>query len=778
MKGNQRLRTILFCATACGALTAPTQLLAQTTVPQHGQGAPDEIVVTAQKREQRLSDVGLAVVAASNEQLSQQGITNVNMLDKIAPGFAVGTTYTGAQVFSLRGVNFNSTQISASPAVSTYVDEAALPYTAMTGGLLLDVERVEVLKGPQGTLFGQNATAGSVNVIAAKPTSTFEAGIKGEVNHFGEVFAEGFVSGPITTNLNARLAGSVTQGGAWQRGYYLSNRKNGDQNKFVGRLLLDWTPTERLKVSFNVNGFSDRGEIQQYQVGKIDPVVPVGGAGVDPALLTYRLPNNNRDAEFDPGLNTKKRDRLLQAVGRIDYDLSDDVVLTSITNYADYKTRHTLDGDATVLSLNQYFPRGRIKTFSQELRLTGQSLDDRITYIVGGNYQKDKITDVNALFLPGQTSVPHGTFFSTTNYLTNRALGVFGNLDFKITDQLTLTGGARYTDTRQTLKGCTVGNAIGTAIVGTLADLIAGGAGTPNPAYVVGGCLTIDDVGSNPSYLPISGNVSQKEDNVSWRIGLNFKPTTSTLIYGLVSRGYKSGVFPVLPAEFFLSGFQPVRQEEVTSYEIGTKLGLFDRKLQFNVTAFYYDYRDKQFLTYQPYPAPIYYNQLLLNIPKSKVKGIDLDFVAYPFAGLTLRGALTYIDTKVGNFVTFTPTVPPQPVNVEGTQFNFAPKWSGMLDAEYSLPLSGSMNAYIGGNMQFQSRTFSDLGEDPNSINPKYTTFDARIGLRSEAGWTIGLFARNLTDKYYWTSQFRTSDVYARTAGRPRTFGVTAGYQF
>ncbi|MEJ2458913.1 MAG: TonB-dependent receptor plug domain-containing protein, partial [Novosphingobium sp.] len=146
-----------------------------------------EIIVTAQKRSQRLSDVGISIVAQTAEQLKSAGVVDVSQLAKVAPGFTASESQNGFPIFSIRGVNFNSNQISAAPTVSTYVDEAALPLPAMTGAMLLDVERIEVLKGPQGTLFGQNATGGSINVIAAKPTSTLEVGGHGEVNNFGQV---------------------------------------------------------------------------------------------------------------------------------------------------------------------------------------------------------------------------------------------------------------------------------------------------------------------------------------------------------------------------------------------------------------------------------------------------------------------------------------------------------------------------------------------------------------------------------------------------------------
>ena len=738
-----------------------------------------EIIVTAQKREQNLNDVGISITAASAETLQQKGVTNVDQLARISPGFTVGTTYNGTQVFSLRGVNFNTAQLSATPTVSTYVDEASLPYAAMTGAMMLDVERVEVLKGPQGTLFGQNATAGSINVIAAKPTSELTAGLRAEVNNFGQVFAEGFVSGPLSDTLRARVAASTTQFGAWQRGYYLTDHdiKNGDQSKGAVRLLLDWRPTEALKVSLNLNANYDKSDVQMYQIAVKAPIVPGGQvAGFD----AYPLPNDARDADWSPNVKWGRDTRMYQGVLRIDYEFSDAATLTSLTNYADYKQDNAQDGDAVAFDSLYYRPSGRIKAFSQEVRLSGALLDKRLNYILGAVYQKDKLLDANDLFLNGYSALPSGTAFQTPTHLTNRSVGVFGNLDFELFEGLTLTGGARYTETKQTSSGCSTGNLLGTAIGNAVADGLRAAFGLgPATPFVVGQCITINNFptagGGTPTLEPGSIFLVQKEDNVSWRIGVNYKPTNDTLLYGLVSRGYKSGVFPVSPADLVASSKAPVKQEELTAYEVGVKLSLFDRKVQLNAAGFYYDYRDKQFLTYEPYPVTGY-NQILKNIPKSKVKGVEVELSVYPVQGLSLHGAVTYVDTKVGDFPTYNASI--QPVNVGGSKFNFAPPWSGTFDAEYEFPVGADLNAYVGGGMLFNSKTYNDLGQDPITQIPSYELFDARVGLRSGKGWNVGLFVRNLTNKYYHTAAFRSADVYAKIAGMPRTFGATASFSF
>jgi iron complex outermembrane recepter protein len=735
-----------------------------------------EIVVTAQKREQKQNDVGITIVAASAAQLQAAGVTDITRLNAVVPGFSVGISPFGSPIIALRGVSFNSGQISAPPTVSTYVDEAALPYSAMTAGMLLDIERIEVLKGPQGTLFGQNATGGSINVIAAKPTDHFTAGFQTEVNHFGEVDFQGHVSGPLSDNLRARLAASTSQLGAWQEGYYLNHQKNGDQNKAAVRLLLDWTPIERLKISTNLNANYDRGEVQQGQAALFTPANP---AGAPPGLVGYKPPTKNRDADFDLGFNTHARNQTYQGVVRADYDVTDDAVLTSITNYVNTQIHLPHDQEATAIPDQEGVTLARLETIGQELRITGKIPSASVDYVLGGSYQSDDVHDGVAVNYMGFSGLPVGAQVDWRYRITTKAAGVFGNLDYEFLPGLALTTGVRYTSVRQHFSGCTYdgGSGLLSGTANFISDLLRGASGlSPSTGlFVPGGCITINDTGSNPDFLPIVSSYEQDQHNVSWRGGLNYKPTTDSLLYVLVSRGFKAGTFPVI-FSFAQSGITPVSQEQLTSYEIGAKLSLLDRRLQFNASAFHYDYINKQFFTFKS-AFGLFNVATVVNIPKSKVDGADFDIVAQPFERLTVRGAVTYIHTKIDKYSGL--DYLGQPRNYDGSEFDFAPPVAATADAEYRMPVgSGGLEAYIGGNLTYNARTWGDLGEIPAFSIPSYLIADARLGVVSPKGWRAGFFVRNLADRYYWSSVVSGGDTAVRYTGRPRTFGLTVAVDY
>ena len=301
---------------------APILLLAAAASPawaQTGQGGArpqqlaanaatvGELVVTAEKREENIQNVGMSIQAASGDRLLQLGIQNTTDLTKIVPGFEATPNYYGTIVYTIRGVGFQDTSLAGSPTVTVYQDQMPLPFSILTAGASLDLQRVEVLKGPQGTLFGNNATAGAINYIAAKPTDTFETGGDVSVGNFATANAWGYVSGPITQGLDARLALQTLNSGAWQKGYaQQSGQETGGTDFLNGRFSLQWKPTEKFTALFTVNGWEDKG---YNQVGQLYGLAGGRNHAMPTFLLDYpNAPHNDQAAGWLGCVNTSPFD--------------------------------------------------------------------------------------------------------------------------------------------------------------------------------------------------------------------------------------------------------------------------------------------------------------------------------------------------------------------------------------------------------------------------------------------------------------------------------------
>ena len=262
-------------------LTLPAGAFAQNSrtalaVAANQSNAPEitEVVVTAQKRVQNLNDVGMSVAAVSGQELVARGVTDTADLGKIVAGFRFTPSNNQTPVYTVRGIGLYDSGLSASPTVSVYVDEVPLAFPVMTRAATLDLERVEVLKGPQGTLFGQNSTGGAVNYIAAKPTDKCEAGADLGYARFDKVETSGFVSGPLTDTLRARVALRVVEGGAWQYSLTRPDEQLGAAREIQGRLLLDWQPVDSLKVSTTLTASQDHSDTLGEQLISATPAVP------------------------------------------------------------------------------------------------------------------------------------------------------------------------------------------------------------------------------------------------------------------------------------------------------------------------------------------------------------------------------------------------------------------------------------------------------------------------------------------------------------------------
>lgn len=804
---------LLLCTASIGGLTIASSAHAQDAqaqAPQAAQASFDEIVVTANKREQNLNDVGLSITAISGDALAQRKVSSLEDIASIVPGLSYSASTTNTPIYTLRGVGFNESSLGVYPAVSVYIDQAPLPFPVLASHSAYDLERIEVLKGPQGTLFGQNSTGGAINYIAAKPTSSFEAGGDISYGRFNAIEGNAYISGPLATGVRARLAVTGANSDGWQYSITRPTDRNGATSYVAGRLLVDADVSEAVKLSFNVNGWRDKSEPQAQQLIGIRTGGPQGATAVKLAATSVFAPDDaraadwstfltdpatgvqNPDGSFVPGTAsatdfTPKADRkFYQLAMRADVELGSGITLTSLTSYSDYDQKQATDGDGnTAVTFDLQKNDGYIRSFSQEVRLTNDARD-AFRWVLGANYEDSKTFEDQLLRYFDNSNYNPATAYINGSQVNNkqkiRNYAIFASSEYDLAQKLTLKLAARYTNSRIADENC------GFTIPGGNVDKLFG---TLTPTA----CYTFDAAFQNGP--PIFQTL--KEDNISWRAGIDYKITDRTLIYANVSRGYKAGSFPSLAAATF-KALKPVTQESVTAYEAGIKTEFLDRVVGLNAAAFYYDYRDKQ-IRGKIIDNPNIFGALdtLANIPKSTIYGFEADLTIRPTQGLTLNGALTYLKSEIK-------TGPVAPYNFDvfgrtdsfvGDDLPFTPKWSGVINADYRHEFASGGSAFMGFTANIRAASdavpggsrilFPTRATEPNSAlrpgivhpfqNNSYATVDARLGYEGPDGaWRVMLWGKNIFNEYYWTNVIASADSAARFAGRPATYGITLAF--
>ena len=806
-------------AAAAQAQTGPQSSPPTKNQPEPTSANAGEIVVTANKREESLNKVGLSVTAIGREALAERRITSVQDIASAIPGLKFADSGAGTPIYTLRGIGFNEESLGVYPSVSVYTDEVPLPFPVLILRGAFDLDRIEALKGPQGTLFGQNATGGAINYIAAKPTKTFRYGAQMSYGRFNDVSGDGFVSGPIGEKAGLRLALAGEHSDGWQRSLTRPGDSNGAQRYIAGRATFTFNPTSALRLRSTLTAWQDNSQPQAAQLiavraqnpSAVQPGVSAAPfAGQDPRSADWTTTANyvvfKDPAHGDFSIVQKttanlapRSDRsFLQGALRADLDLGNVATLTSITSYLAYDQHLYSDKDGTAQAVaNIGDGLAHIHSFNQELRVANAGKGP-FRWVLGGNYEESRtLEDQGLTFANGSSSAPGTLFINTTSSYVKqniRNYAVFANGEYDVTHSLAIKLGGRYTNSSNNADLCSKGN--GDGLVSTLFDIIGGFSGNPFTPIGVDGCYVLNRKG-----VPGDHIISRlAEDNFSFRGGLDYKPTNDTLFYANISKGYKAGSFPTLASATYVA-YQPVTQESVLSYEAGFKLSLADRKVQLNGDAFYYDYHNKQIRG--KIVDPIFdVLDILINVPKSRVMGAEGELTVRPAHGLALGGTVTYLDSKVladggkhfvgptayGNSCTSAGVA--GPCDFTGSELPFSPQWSYTLNADYRHDLADGA-VFLGADLRGQSSSISTLNgrsiqfrnlpndrHDPAIglpfVIPAYAVVDARLGYEFHNGnYKLMLWGKNIFNKYYVTNADHYLDTTVRFAGMAATYGIT-----
>jgi len=749
----------------------------------------EEVLVTAQKRTQSLNELGLTVSVLSATDLQDKKISSLEDIAQAVPGLSFTRSGTDTPVYTLRGVGFYESTLGAYPDVSVYMDESPLPFPVMTSHIAFDLQRIEVLKGPQGTLFGNNATGGALNFIAAKPTEQFEGNVTLDYGRFNERGVAGYVSGSVSDTLKARLAVKAVRSDEWQKGYTI-DAKIGEIDTSAARLILDWTPTEQLTISASVNYWADKGDPQAPQFFRYRPNI-AATADLVPIKDQPPAPRNNRAADFTESLNLRRDNELQHYTLRADYEFASAITLTSLTSYAKYDHFIAYDGDG-VPERNFDVPEiiGKITSFSQELRLANSG-DSQLRWVVGGNYSEDTAKDNYLLDFSVSTVTVAFPLEGFSGYRSDQEMenwAVFANVEYDIND-FTLKAGARYTEADRDGRSCNYdvpggGNAELFEFLSIVLQSIVFGEENVDFAGAVvppGACHTLDTagiLGAAPTFLPGDTRAILEEDNTAWRFGVDWRATEDVLLYANVTKGFKAGSYPAL-ASSTNAQLIPVTQESVLSYEAGIKASLLERRMQLNAAAFTYDYEDRQVRSKLTDPL---FGKLdaLVNVPKASVEGFEAEAIFQPTIGLSVYVNYIYLDATIDEFVGENDeTLVGVPEDFSGTPLPYTPKTQVNIGGRYEWPIGNSLTASVGIDYSRRSGTTAIIGGSEAYDIDSYAILNMRAGVKSQDGkWSVMAWGKNLRDEYYWTNVTSYYDTVARYTGLPRTYGITFSYDF
>ncbi len=735
------------------------QALAQDTASEAGDSVfGKEIVVTATRRAESVNKVGISITALGGQQLNDLRISEPEKLAMVTPGVTIAKTAGSAvSVITIRGAGNSDFAAHHETPNAVYYDGVYSGPATAGSFPAFDLERVEILRGPQGTLFGRNATGGLVHFISSKPTSELKAGMELGYGRFDKFRAEGFVSGGLTESLSARLSAYYTADDGNIRN--LNGPRLGAEKRLAGRFQLLFAPTDDTEWHFIARGFRER-----TREGVYDPVpsyidangasqfvpenVDIYGTGAGNDFYGYR----ERDGDpytVNPDVQGRVRKDIYGFTSSFTHDFGG-IKFTSLTDYTRVKSYYLEDTDSTPFAQTFYDARERADQFSQELRLNKD--DGSFRWVTGlyfllmdGKYNTSfGLPTLASLFDPVIFPQEYSSATAISAYtVRTRTAAAFFQAEYDLTDQLTAIGGIRWTADGKRL-----------ALDGHCAETVVGACAFVGFSGFPG---IINDLGSTV-------RITRNSDDWSGRLELDWKVAPNSLLYVSASKGLKGGGFTV-PLDGLLTPDQlPYKPEKLYAYEAGFKAKLLPG-LRINGSAFLYDYHDFQTFLFSGLTS------VILN-KKGDFKGGELEVIATPLPGVDLVGGASYLDAKVKGIETPYGIEDQRPINAPKLKLNWLARKAFDLGAyKLSLQYDGS---YTGSR-------YYNVVNSPVVRDGGYALHNASISFgESSDRWKVSAFVENIGNERYINSIFDLSVLgyTIRKFGRQRTYGVSAGFRF
>jgi len=829
-KRTQLASAMIVAFASFAAVPAKAQGAAKQTDDESKATTLDQIVVTAQKRVEPMQDVPIVVTALDEKILRNTGVRDIKDLQVLVPGLTVTSTQSAGQTTArIRGVGTVGDNVGLESSVGVVIDGVYRPRNGVGFGDLGEVERIEVLKGPQGTLFGKNTSAGVINVITRRPSYTTTVEGEVTVGNYGAFGAAGSLNVPLSDRAAFRVYGAKR----WRDGFLGVNTGAGprvededaDQNFHTLRGQLLFEPTENLDINLTAD-FTSREEnccnavtiVRGPTAAILDALTPApGDTGVSPVVDPYaRHAWANRSTENDI------KDKGITA--QVDWTTPwlSGATLTSITGARQWDSINGTDFDFSTADLIYREPSkddnfSGFETFSQEFRLTGAT--EKLDWLVGAFYSDEDLSR-NEAYRIGAAYEPYmsvallgrinpalaarpdapllfsrasgrafGTVFAghaaADRYEQNaRSLALFTNNTWHATNALDLTLGLRYTREEKELNsvysnpngglGCAAMLGNPTRVGAALASYGVPAAAIPSlvPQVIAFGCLPWTNVAHNGR----ATHQEREEGEWSGTFKAAYRWNDSVMTYLSAARGYKAGGFNLDRVQSSNgqqsggAGIAPVNDtsfagEFVDSYELGAKTTWMGGNLLLNAALFHQTYEDFQLNSFLGTSFAV------RSIPEVTSQGIDAE-VLFKTGGLSLQGGVTYADTKYGN----DPLPDADLALLPGSTASFAPKWSATAAIGYEMNVGNLVTRFhVGAKYMSDYNTGSDL--DPQKEQDAYTVANARIAIGPRNNrWNVELWSQNLTNAEYQQVAFDAplqSGSWNAFLGAPRTYGVT-----
>jgi iron complex outermembrane receptor protein len=708
-----------------------------------------DIVVTATRRETNVQDVPIAISAIGGDELMRRGISDPTALTGIAPSLTVDAGAGAGNVHaSIRGLASTEFNLGASSPVATYIDDVYQPFQFGVGNQLYDLNRVEVLRGPQGTLFGKNSTGGALSFYSQAPTDKVEGYflIDAGGGDFGHYAVEGAFNRPLGDNLSMRISGRADR-----RDNYINNlqlgseagSKLGHYTNYSGRVQFAWDPGADTSVSLKLYGLQNNGD---------------GAIWLAEGL--FAEPESDRRNVFAETPFIEKFHNY-GATLRVDQNFGD-FTLTSVTAAQRAKYLQLSNGDGVGSDFFASYQTSKVEQISQEIRLATPA-EKPLRAVLGLYGMHDDIDSMTGSGNPRGLDVglPESIGGGPARQKTT-SYAAFASATLDVSEQLSLIGGLRYSYDRKRIAGYVVSFGLGSRdyVPADLTD-VPGALATYGVDPLLGDILQTYDVKRNWS-------------RVTWDATVNFKPTEDTLLFAKVSTGYRAGGFPV--GLFSVNTFSTVDPEKLISYELGWKSEFFDNKVRLNGSAYIMDYDDMQVQVLSTDITAI--GNRLANAGSARIKGIEAELQLAPLSGLLMSASVGYNKAVYTRYlapdVTGTGTQ-----DLSGRSLPYAPRWTASGSVSYETSVSNALKFVISTDWNYRSRVYFDSPNSrPGSDDPRVIG-NARIGIGAEDdSWRLTGYVKNVTNKLSRFSAFDLGVLVAYTRAPLRTWGVQADFRF